>query len=69
MRHAGKRGIAACDSDQLDAIGRRNGRHVLVARDLAEADDGNAKRTHDFSPGSATAGIAGAAPNDAGVPS
>jgi hypothetical protein len=69
MRHARMRGIAAGDGHQLDAIGRSDRRHVLVARDLAEADDGDAKRAHDFSPDPAAVGIAGAAPDGAAVPS
>ena len=69
MRHAGKRGIAAGDRNQLHAVGRGNRRHVLVARDLAEADDGDAKRAHDWLSRLDRRDGAGAAPDDTGVPS
>ena len=66
MRHAGKRGIAAGDGNQLHAVSRSDRRHMLVACDLAKADDGDAKRAHDGSPGSTAAGTT---PDDAGTPS
>jgi hypothetical protein len=69
VRHAGKRGIAAGDGNQLHAVSRSDRRHMLVACDLAEADDGDAERVHDCSPGSAVDDVAGAAPDDADVPS
>ena len=49
MRHARQRGVGVGDRDQFHALGRRNGRHMLVARDLAEADDGDAKRIYHHS--------------------
>jgi hypothetical protein len=42
---------------------------VLVARNLAEANDGDAKPAHDGSPDPTAADLAGAAPDDTGVPS
>jgi hypothetical protein len=55
--------------NQLHAFSRSDRRHMLVAGDLAEADDGDTKRVHDGSPESTAAGREGAAPDDAGVPS
>ena len=69
MRYAGKRGIAAGDGNQLHTVSRSDRRHMLVACDLAEADDSDAKRVHDCSPDSTAADVAGAAPDDTGVPS
>jgi hypothetical protein len=51
MRHAGKRGVGIGDSGQHSALGRSNRRRMLISRDLAKPDDGDAKRVHDSSPG------------------
>src|SRR5882724_1032111 len=61
VRHTGERSVAAGNGGQLHALRRGDRRYVLVTRDLAEADDGDAKRTHDFSPDSTGAEVAGEA--------
>ena len=53
MRQVRQRGVAAGDCGERRAGHRGDRADMLVARDLAEADDGDAKFSHDFSPLSA----------------
>ncbi len=56
MRDAVERRVAAGDRRQLDPLRRRDGGDVLVAGDLAEADDGEADGSHAQRPQLSTSG-------------
>jgi hypothetical protein len=49
MRDTRERSMGINDRDQFHFLRRSDGRHMLVARDLAEAYNGDAKRTHHHS--------------------
>jgi hypothetical protein len=50
MRHIRQPGIAAGDRGKRHAIGSGDGGNVLITRDLAQADDGDAQCGHGSSP-------------------